>query len=203
MLKRIAFAGERAGEQPHKTAIASSALANHGNARRLANLHHMRRSAIIIVVLLALAAVQIAYYYPQLPATLASHFNAAGAPNSWQPKQAFFAIYGLVTILLVAVYLIVPRVIFMLPPELVNLPNKAYWLSPQRRAETQAFLMDHFATFGAATLTLTIVVFQLAILANIPGNAPSMPPAIWVLLVAYLAFTAIWIIKLFVKFRSA
>jgi uncharacterized membrane protein len=163
----------------------------------------MRRSAIIIVVLLALAAVQIAYYYPQLPATLASHFNGAGTPNSWQPKQAFFAIYGLVMVLLVAVYLLVPRVIFMLPPELVNLPNKAYWLSPQRRGETHEFLVDHFALFGAATLTLTIVVFQFAILANLPGNAPSMPPGIWVLLLVYLAFTAMWIVKLFLKFRSA
>jgi uncharacterized membrane protein len=162
----------------------------------------MRISAILIAVLLAFAAVQIAYYYPQLPNTLASHFNGAGAPNSWQPKQGFFITYGFVMLLLVAVYLIVPRIIFMLPPELVNLPNKAYWLSPQRRGETHEFLVNHFAAFGAATLTLIIIVFQLAILANIPGNAPSMPPLIWVLLVAYLAFSGLWIVRLLAKFRS-
>jgi uncharacterized membrane protein len=163
----------------------------------------MRRSAIVIVVLLALAAVQVAYYYPQLPNTLASHFNGAGTANSWQSKQAFFATYGLVMLLLLAVSTIVPRLVFALPVELINLPNKEYWLSPQRRGVTYEFLSDRFAMFGGATLLMTLIVFQFAILANIPGNPASLPPSIWGVLVAYLVFTAIWIVGLFLKFRRA
>ena len=163
----------------------------------------MRRSAIVIVVLLAVAAVQIAYYYSQLPNTIASHFNGAGVPNAWQPKQLFFALYAFVLLLSACLYLFLPRAVVTMPPELVNLPNKAYWLAPEHRAETADFLIDHFARFGAATLALVIAVFQLAITANLPGAQPTLPPAIWGFLIAYLGFAVIWLIMLFAKFKRA
>lgn len=53
--------------------------------------------------------------------------------RNWQPKQAFFLV------MLVAVFasaipaFIVPRRLASMPADRMNLPNKSYWLAPQRR----------------------------------------------------------------------
>jgi hypothetical protein len=41
---------------------------------------------------LVLMLAEIAYFYPQLPAVIASHFNAAGVANGWAPKSQFFTV---------------------------------------------------------------------------------------------------------------
>ncbi len=38
------------------------------------------------------AILRCAYAYRQLPDVMASHFNAYGVPNGWQPKPAFFVL---------------------------------------------------------------------------------------------------------------
>lgn len=155
------------------------------------------------MVLLAAAAVQIAYYFPRLPDVVASHFNAAGTPNSWEPKQLFLWLYVIVLLAITAVGLLVPRVILTVPPEMINLPNKDYWLAPERRAMTMEYFLDHFSIFAAGTLTLIVCVFQLVFVADLSGASglPSTSP--WVLLAGYFIFAAIWMTTLFLKFRRA
>jgi hypothetical protein len=41
---------------------------------------------------LVLMVAEIAYFYPQLPAVIASHFNAAGVANGWAPKTQFLTV---------------------------------------------------------------------------------------------------------------
>jgi hypothetical protein len=41
----------------------------------------MRLQRIVLTLLLAAVALQIFYYYPHLPRTVASHFGASGQPN--------------------------------------------------------------------------------------------------------------------------
>jgi uncharacterized membrane protein len=163
----------------------------------------VRKSLIIVVVLEAVAALQIAYYLPKLPATVASHFNAAGMANSWEPKQMFLELYAIVMLGIAAVYFIIPRLIFSLPPELINVPNKAYWLAPQRRAETLEFFVDHFAILGAGTLVLLVAIFQLAAVANLNTTPAFSGPAAFGLLAGYFVFAVIWAVLLFVRFRRA
>jgi len=103
----------------------------------------------IIFVLLALyAVVHFSSVYPQLPNVVASHFNGRGAPNGWQTKQAFFSVFIGVGILAMVIGLVIPRIIAAVPAQLINLPNKSYWLAPEHRQETMAFLNAYFAWFG-------------------------------------------------------
>ena len=49
--------------------------------------------------LLAIAVLQTLYYYPQMPAVVASHFDGLGAPNGWSSRNGFFALYlGITTL---------------------------------------------------------------------------------------------------------
>jgi len=155
-----------------------------------------------MAVLILASVIQILYYYPQLPDVVASHFNAAGTANGWQPKGAFFGIYGGVIVLIVLVFSV--SVFFMdrIPVSLINLPNKDYWLSPERRAETLAFINSQMLMFGNATLLFIIVVFHLVIKENLSHKNLLAPSIMMPLLGIYILLSVIWTIRLILRFRK-
>jgi uncharacterized membrane protein len=138
-------------------------------------------------VLLALVVVQIAWYWPRLPATVASHFDGSGRPNGWLSKEMFLAVYAGVVALLAVVF----SAARFIPTSLWNLPNRGYWLAPERRAATVARFGDAMAWFANATLALVLVTFELAFRANLPGGTFAAPP-MWLFLAVYLVFTGGW-----------
>jgi len=87
---------------------------------------------ILLIFLLALAAAHISYFAPRLPDTVVSHFDASGTPNGWMPRQAFLLLYGALFLVLCIPFLLLGRLIKVIPDRLVNLPNKQYWLEPIR-----------------------------------------------------------------------
>ncbi len=159
----------------------------------------MNQRRVSLVLLLAVA-LQIAYYYPQLPDRVAAHFDAVGRPNGWAPKEAFLALYALVVALMMALFVIVPMLVARLPVSLINLPNKEYWLAPERRRQTWLMIRSSLAALGNATVAFVLIVFQLVIHANL-SPPPVLSPAMWVLLLALLAFAAIWTVRFTRAFR--
>jgi len=96
---------------------------------------------------------------------------------------------------------ILPKLLRRIPTALINLPNKDIWLAPEHREATFVELEGHLITFGSATLALMFAVMQLAFRANL-DDAHRMSAA-WMIgiLVAYVLFTLLWIIRLFLRFR--
>jgi uncharacterized membrane protein len=159
-----------------------------------------RLPKLIFVLLVLYAAVHFSYYYPLLPGVVASHFNARGMPNGWQSKSAFFEVFVGVSVLAVLIGFGIPSIISALPPRLVNLPNKQYWLSPEHLAETQSFLKTFFGWFGCAVYLIIILTFDYAIQSNLyPDNRPD-PARMWYILAGFLAFVIVWSIRLLTKF---
>lgn len=156
-----------------------------------------------MIIMLAIAAVQIAYFYPELPNVMAVHFGVSGAPDSWQPKSSFFGLFCLVYAIFAGLYWTMPQLIMSLPPGLINLPNKAYWLAPERRAITAHLVADQLAWFGAAQILFVIAVCQLAINANLPGSTGVLSRAIWWVVAIFLAFAALWTIRFYRTFCRA
>jgi len=152
------------------------------------------------VVLAVYAAIHFPPYYFQLPEVVASHFNARGAANGWQTKPAFFAVFVGVSVLAAVIGFGIPRIISAMPPQLINLPNKQYWLAPDRLAETQGFLNNYFAWFGCAVFLVIILTFDYAIQSNLhPENRPDIS-RMWYILVGFLVFVAVWIIRMLTRF---
>jgi len=161
-----------------------------------------RLPKLIFVLLVLYAVVHFSNNYSQLPAVVASHFNARGMPNGWQTKQAFFVVFAVVSFLIVFVAFGIPRLISALPPQLINLPNKQYWLAPQNLAETRAFLETQFAWFGCAVYVVIILAFDFAIQSNLHPENPPNPNRIWYILGAFLVFVPLWIIRLTLRFST-
>ena len=151
-------------------------------------------------VLAAYAAIHFPSYYSKLPDVVASHFNGRGVANGWQTKPAFFTVIVGVSVLAAVIGFGIPRIISAMPPQLINLPNKQHWLAPDHLGETQAFLNNYFAWFGCAVFLVIILTFDYAIKSNLrPENRPDIS-RMWYILAGFLAFVAVWIIRLLSRF---
>lgn len=144
--------------------------------------------------------VQAARAYPTLPATVASHFNAAGVPDGFAPKGGFLGLYaGLVLFMGISLSAVARR-IKSTPNEDLRLPRKDYWLAPERRERTLEKVGAYLFVFGAATNALLLDVFAQVIAVN-RGFVSRLPHPL-VSLAAYLLFTAAWIAAFIRGFRS-
>jgi len=165
-------------------------------------MYNSRLPRSIFVTLGLLGGVQYAYYAPRLPEIIGSHFGGNGTVNSWQTKTAFFTTELLVVVLAAVIGFGIPRIIGAMPVSLINLPNKGFWLAPERREETLSYLQMHMAWFGCALLAFLLLVMELVYRANLERpprlNSAAFIPA----LVAFLLFTAISTILLIARFAK-
>jgi uncharacterized membrane protein len=150
--------------------------------------------------LVALAIVQVIYYYPQMPDIVASHFDGLGAPNDWSGKKGFFGLYLAILLMLIAVFEWVPRWSQSRIGFGRKIPNQEYWLAPERLEQTKAFFRRQMYLMGIAHLLLTIYAIQLAILANFDPE-PRLHASIGWALLMYFVFLAAWLIHFFMHFR--
>jgi uncharacterized membrane protein len=160
----------------------------------------MRTGRVVLAALLAAVILQTLYYYPQLPSTVASHFGSGGRPNGWSSKDAFFGLYGGLLALLLALFTGLPVLFRRIPPFWINLPNKDYWLAPERRDRAISHLSREMLWFGNATIAFMIAVIELAIRANLSEFGRLSEPAMWSLLSAYFLYVAVWMIRFYRKF---
>jgi uncharacterized membrane protein len=162
-----------------------------------------RLPRLLFAVLAAGAAIYFSSYYAQMPEVVASHFNGRGMPNGWQTKSAFFGLFVAVSVLAAVVGFGIPRIIASLPPQLINLPNKRYWLAPEHLAETQEFLCAYFAWFGCAVFLVMILTFDYAIQSNLHPENPPDVSRMWYILAGFLGFIIVWMIRIFTRFGRA
>jgi uncharacterized membrane protein len=153
---------------------------------------------LVFILLLALCIVQVACYFPLLPDRVASHFGASGQPDAWSSKETFVKIYLIVVTFITALFPGIGLIVRKIPTSLINLPNKNYWLSPERRQETVAVLSRQFLWFGSATLLLLLDIFHQSFRVHL-GQAQTLEHPV-TSIVAYVLFITLWSIVLISKF---
>jgi uncharacterized membrane protein len=159
-----------------------------------------RLPKMLFVLLAVLAAIYFWSNYAQLPDVVASHFNARGVANGWQSKSGFLAFFlGAVTLASFVAFG-VPAVLSKIPKELINLPNKDYWLAPERQAETLALLGNSFAWFGCGILLVVTTAVNYAIGRNLHPQAQLDPPVLLYVLGGFFVFTILWSIRMIMRF---
>lgn len=155
----------------------------------------------IFYALVALALIQVIYYYPQMPEVVASHFDGLGAPNDWASKQGFFGLYLAIILMLVAVFELVPRWSGNSGRFGRKIPNRDYWLAPERVEQTKAFFRRQMFIMGIVHLLLAIYTIQLALLANL-DQQPRLHSSIGWALALYFIFLGAWLIHFHLHFRN-
>ena len=162
----------------------------------------MTVSRTVFIALLVLAVFQAAFYYPRLPDYVASHFSGAGHPNGWSSKVGFFVIDLGMVALMALMFLGGSAMQARLPFKTWNLPNKDYWLAPERREKTLRHIHDQMLWFGVVTLVFMLLTMQFVIGANFRPQ-PTLPSSFIAILLGYLVYTLVWSILFISRFRKA
>jgi uncharacterized membrane protein len=160
----------------------------------------MRRTRLFLLGLVLVSLVEAARQWNSAPGRVPSHFDAAGRPNAWSSRDEFFFLQVGVTLGIAALFIGIPRLLKSTPTSLINLPNKGYWLAPDRREETMDRLASSFEVFACATVLLLLAVFELTSRASHGGSLETnyfLP-----VLVSYLVFSAGWTVALIRSFAD-
>jgi hypothetical protein len=86
--------------------------------------------------------------FDALPDVMASHFDATGQPNGFQPKRAFAWFALGVALGDLALFTALPLLLNKLPVRMINLPHRAYWLAPERQRQSLARLTEQLDWFA-------------------------------------------------------
>jgi uncharacterized membrane protein len=162
----------------------------------------MRRFPLLaLLALVALAAGFVLTTIGQLPEHAATHFDGRGVPNGWMTRTGY-ALFMLV--FTVGLPLLMAAMVGWLPrllPDLTNIPNRQYWMAPERREQTLAVLASHACWLGCL-MTVMAAAVHWAILDAHAGGAPHLSNAVIVpILLGFAAALGIWIACLVRAFR--
>ncbi len=122
---------------------------------------------LILFALVGVFVAQIMFYYPNLPAQIATHFDELGRPSEIMPKRLFMTFEAALLLLILTETTLIPVIVERLPSRFVNIPNRGYWLAEERRAETFAAIRRAFDSLGVVLVTFFIVINQIVFRANI------------------------------------
>jgi serine/threonine-protein kinase len=150
-----------------------------------------------LVVLLAVAAADLAHYYPLLPDRIAVHFGPSGAGNQWQSKADYFGgmlQWGWFPPLVILGSGLLSAFLILFLPGAVQLPNKDYWTAPEHRVAAASLVLGYLTWFLVLLLALFLALTHLTFVANL-GPAPAIGTGSTVLLlVGFLAAVVAWLV---------
>jgi uncharacterized membrane protein len=147
-----------------------------------------------LLLLPALAGVHMAYYYSALPERMASHFGPSGQADGWMSKASFAIFYLVLVGVFSLMFSGMGWLLRVTPNDMINLPNREYWLAPERREQTIARVSRQMAVFGIATVAFLMAVMQSCFLANLGNN--QLGPLFFVYFIGFMLFTTIWTIQM-------
>lgn len=131
-----------------------------------------------------------------LPARLATHFDMQGRPNGWMSRANFVDF-------MLAFGIIVPAFIVgtmtfsgYIPVSFVKLPNRDYWLAPERRRTTSAILLRFALVLASMVLLFITGLYGLTVQANSGTGARMSGTAMAILAGTLLLGTVIWVLAL-------
>ena len=156
----------------------------------------------LFIMVLVISAVLIGVTTDRLPAQIASHFGAGGAPNGWMSHDGYM-LFMLVFAL--GVPLVVVLSMAILPRRMVkgiNIPNRDYWLDPKRREGTLRYIEAHAYWLGSLIAAFIAAIHLLLIEAN-ATQPPHLPGPLFVtLLVGFLVMLSLLLATLLLHFRN-
>jgi hypothetical protein len=138
------------------------------------------------------------YHYFILPEQVATHFRFSGEPDAWGPKTVFFLWYFIITGFCIAMFVVVNRALRPGHLSWLNIPEKEYWLSPERIHDTLKYVRSGILLFGSGTLLFVLDFVNQSFQVSL-GNASKLDHPLTTF-ATYLFFCVLWVISLYRRF---
>lgn len=157
----------------------------------------MQRTFLVILVV---ASAFVWLTSGDLPPVVASHFGPGGAANGFTSKSTYTAFMLALVIAVPALIGFSAMFVRILPPRLINLPNRDYWLAPERRTATLDSLSSMSLVFASALVVFMCFVHWLVVQANAVQPATLTEAPLFAGLGVFGVVTVLWLIALFRRF---
>jgi uncharacterized membrane protein len=157
---------------------------------------------LVFIALLFLGAGFVLSTTTALPDRVASHFGAEGLANGYMTRAGYrwFMLFFTVGFPAFVVLTIgwLPRLI----PQYTNIPNRDYWLAPERRAQAFDFLTAHALWFGCLLVLFICSIHWRVVQANTQQPPQLANGPFFLSLGLFLAALAVWVVSLYRRFRT-
>lgn len=164
----------------------------------------MKKSLPLLIFLfnLIVAVNFIIFSYKDLPLNVAIHFNLSGFPNSFMSKNIYF-IFILSLVIFTPSFIIASTSSWLkFSPDKINIPNKDYWMLPEKEQETIAYYKNHVAWLASIIVLFIAFIHWLIIDANQTDLIQLSNQYLLIGLGIFLAALVFWIIVLRYKFKK-
>lgn len=158
------------------------------------------RLILLLVCLLSFSA-YVTTSSADLPVRVATHFDIHGHPDGWMSRDGhvrFMLSFGWLFPLLILGIFFVLR---FLPPGLVNMPNRDYWLSPDHRGATSDWLFGHGVWLSILGVGFCAGMHALVLQASRSPGGQISNQMLLALAGAFIAGVVAWIIGMIRRFR--
>ncbi len=146
-----------------------------------------------MAVLLAGAAAFVLITSNNLAPLVASHFGIGGAVDGFMSRDAYVA-FMLVGVVVFPLLIVVPqRLMRTVPRRLINVPNRDYWLAPERIEATTEYLRNHAIWFAALLAVFMCFVHWEVVQANMRRPVRLLAGPFFVGIALYVVSVFVWI----------
>jgi len=160
----------------------------------------MTRWLILLLVVSLCAAIVVASGQA-LPATVASHFGPEGRADGFMSRDVYVAFMAAIVVAVPLLIALGGALARWLPSRLVNLPNKDYWLAPERRAQAVSAMEVRMIAMACALAIFLCYVHWLVVQAN-AAAPPRLDEARFIAaLAAFVIFALGWSAAFYLRFR--
>ncbi len=155
----------------------------------------MKRIAYFVLLISILVGVlQVISQYAALPERVATHFGPGGEPDAFSTKESFTLMMLLLVLGMPGFLVLMAKLMRYLPVSMINIPNREYFLHPDRASQTLSEMETSMVWLAVITEFFMIGLVQLTIAANLKGEGLSMTAfavLMALFLVAMIAFCVI------------
>ena len=136
-----------------------------------------------------------------MPPKVASHFGPDGAANGYMWRHTYVYFMLAFVVLLPLFFNFVASAVARLPVTMINIPNRGYWLAPERRGLVVVRLRRQMQMFSAMLVVFFCFVHWEVVRANraIPPTLDSRRFMLGMGL--FMAALIVWIVSLRRQFR--
>jgi hypothetical protein len=161
----------------------------------------VRRALAVYALFAAGAALYVVVTSGSLPERVATHFGGGGNANGWMSRAGYrvFMLGFAVGLPSALVWLVgwLPRV----APTMVNIPDRDYWLGPEQRAASLAFMARMACWFGCLMVAFMAAIHWSILRANAMAEPRLGNTEFLIILGGFLAAVGWWSFRMIRRFR--
>jgi uncharacterized membrane protein YhaH (DUF805 family) len=116
-------------------------------------------------------------------------------------KSSYFLAYYLIMLSIAVLFSVINIFINKIPEKMINLPNKKYWLDPDRKEESINSIKNFIYWLGTLTIVFILLVFREVYIANL-NRTYDLGNTMWIYLIILLSGVTYTVIKMYSRFNK-